>query len=767
MKCRQPGCTGTIVDGYCDVCGMPGQMMPVGAAQPGSRPATASSGPCRQPGCAGHIVDGYCDVCGSPAEQAAPERTETTVSRAVTSASLGVTAFGSARATSFGGRPVRRTRKSTHAGGQIGAGLTTVPPAPSIDPAKAVLRNPEVPLKDRVCPRCGTKVGQGAADVASRSEGFCPACGSPYSFTVKLTPGTLVAGQYEVVGALAHGGMGWIYLAKDRNVSGRWVVLKGLLNTGDADALAATIGEQRFLARVEHPLIVEIYNFVTHEGGGYIVMEYVGGRSLKQLLKQRMQTAGGEPDPLPLEESLAFLIEIVPALGYLHSLGLLYCDFKPDNVIQVGDSLKLIDLGGVRHVGDDDSPIYGTVGFQAPEVATLGPSVASDIFTIGRTLMVLSADVPGYQGDYETLIPPADELPAFAEQDSAYRLLGKCCAPDPNDRFVSIDELRQQMLGVLREVVASGRPGVASASVSSPLFEAPTVASPQYHLGSLPRLRSDATDAQADFLDRIAAEPAAARLRALSSPPARSTGVVLARGLAALEAGQPRVVNECVTELLNEDPWEWRAVWLAGLGALAREDFPAAQSAFNAVYGQLPGELAPKLALAIACELGGELDLAEALYRTCVATDAAYVTPAAFGLARVRAARDDVAGSLTALALVPSTSRGYPESQRIRARQLTATAADPAGLEAAFAALDEARLDEASATGYRTVLYRKAATLLAGGAKVSEAGTPLTAQSVGERLAECYRHLARLQDDPALRAGYVDLANSLRPWSLL
>ena len=123
-----------------------------------------------------------------------------------------------------------------------------------------------------------------------------------------------------MIGALAHGGMGWIYLAKDRNVSGRWVVLKGLLNTGDADALAATIGEQRFLARVEHPLIVEIYNFVTHDDAGYIVMEYVGGRSLKQLLKQRMTANGGESDPLPVDQALAFLIEILPALGYLHEL---------------------------------------------------------------------------------------------------------------------------------------------------------------------------------------------------------------------------------------------------------------------------------------------------------------------------------------------------------------------------------------------------------------------------------------------------------------
>ena len=75
-------------------------------------------------------------------------------------------------------------------------------------------------------------------------------------------PGDLVAGQYEVLGCLAHGGLGWIYLAKDHNVSDRWVVLKGLLNTGDADAMAAAVAERQFLAQVEHPNIVRIYNFV-------------------------------------------------------------------------------------------------------------------------------------------------------------------------------------------------------------------------------------------------------------------------------------------------------------------------------------------------------------------------------------------------------------------------------------------------------------------------------------------------------------------------
>lgn len=765
MKCRQPGCTGTIVDGYCDVCGMPGQVMPVGAGTEGSKPATSASGPCHQPGCSGRIVDGYCDVCGAPPQQGAEVPLVT--SRARTSVHLGSTAFGSARAISFGGRPVRRPSTSTNSSGKIGDGLTQVPPAPAIDPAKAVLRNPEVPLNQRVCARCGAKVGQGAENVSSRSEGFCPSCGAAYSFTVKLAKGDLIAGQYEVVGALAHGGMGWIYLANDRNVSGRWVVLKGLLNAGDGDAMTAAIGEQRFLARVQHPLIVEIYNFVTHEGAGYIVMEYVGGRSLKQLLKQRMQANNGEPDPLPVDQSLAFLIEILPALGYLHSLGLLFCDFKPDNVIQVGDSLKLIDLGGVRHTGDDDSPIYGTLGFQAPEVATLGPSVAADIFTVGRTLLMLSADVAGFQSDYEFSIPPADVLPAFAAQDSLYRLLLKCCAPNPSDRFSSADELRQQMLGVLREVVASQRPGVGSASAISALFEAPTVSGHGSQFDSLPHLRADAADPQADFLERIATELAPARLVALRNPPEWSKGVLLARGQAGLEVGQFDVVTKCVRQLLDDDPWEWRAVWLAGLSALSAKDYPTAQSSFNAVYGQLPGELAPKLALALACELGGEYDLAEVLYRICASTDAAYVTPAAFGLSRIRSANEDLDGSLAALALVPSTSRGYPESLRVRAQQLSLSAKDPAGLEAAFRLLSQAQLDEVTAAGYRAMLYRRAILLTNQGSPIAENGRAISPVVLLDRLADAYRTLGRLHADPAVRASYVDLANSLRPWSLV
>ena len=350
----------------------------------------------------------------------------------------------------------------------------------------------------------------------------------------------MVGGQYEVAGALAHGGLGWIYLARDRNVSDRWVVLKGLLNAGDADAQAAAIAERGFLAQVEHPRIVEIYNFVVHEGAGYTVMEYVGGTSLKQVLKERM-AAAGRYDPLPLDQAIAYVLEILPAFEYLHDLGLVYCDFKPDNLIQVGDDVKLIDLGGVRRIDDVDSAIYGTVGYQAPEVPEVGTSVASDVYTIGRTLLVLAMEFRGYQSTYVASLPPVAETPLFQRYDSFYRLVAKACAYDAADRFASVAELRVQLHGVLREVVAADR-GEAAASVAAPslLFGSPDVATSELTWRDLPRLAVDPSDPQAGWLATLGVEDPQARLAALAASPMRSAEVLLAAGRTALEAGRPR-----------------------------------------------------------------------------------------------------------------------------------------------------------------------------------------------------------------------------------
>lgn len=737
---------------------------------------------CTQPGCTGTIADGYCDTCGmaadaGPVAAADAEGALDTVSSVTSSSRVGTAAFGSARAASTGSSSTRRTRTGSQRmrSARIGAGLTSVPPAPVVDPAGALMKDAQVPEDKRSCSKCGSKIGRGRDGKPGRTEGFCPNCGQEFSFTPKLHAGDLVAGQYEVAGPLAHGGLGWIYLARDRNVSNRWVVLKGLLNSGDPDALAAAIAEQQFLAQVEHPLIVEIYNFVTHEGAGYIVMEYVGGRSLKQVLKERMRSNGGAYDPLPVDQALAYIVEMLPAFQYLHDLGLVYCDFKPDNMIQVGDAMKLIDLGGVRRIDDDESAIYGTVGYQAPEVAQVGPSVASDLYTIGRTLVVLCMEFRGYQGTYLHSLPPPGETPLFAENDSLYWLVAKCCAPDPADRFASADELRTQMLGVLRETVARNNAGTSLTSAASPLFEAPTTSRGVLEWTQLPKLRVDTTDPQYAWLTGVSDDdPAETRLKTLEQAPAQSAEVSLARGRAALEAGRPDVAVSASAALLAQDPWEWRALWLEGLAAMSRQDWAGAQSAFNAVYRQVPGELAPKLALAVACEKGGLPEVAEGLYAVCASTDAAYVSPAAFGMARVRSARRDAGGAVEALDRVPRTSRGYPESRQLRAEVLLNRGAlDLAVLDQAMRSIESASMDPATHGRYSARILEHALVLITGGgpqaappAGGSIGSVAATEDGVRNALEKAYRLLARDTQQLDERVELVNRANSVRVWSL-
>src|SRR5262249_27681045 len=305
------------------------------------------------------------------------------------------------------------------------------------------------------------------------AEGFCRNCGTRFSFSPKLEPGELVAGQYEVLGCLAFGGVGWIYLARDHNVSDRWVVLQGLRNSGDADAMAAAVAERQFLAQVEHPNIVRIYNFVQHadrrtgESAGYIVMEYVGGKSLKQILVDARASGGS----VPVAHAIAYAVEVLPALGYLHDRGLVYCDFKPDNVIQTEEQLKLIDMGGVRPI-DSDDPIYGTVGYQAPEIESEGPSPSSDLYTIGRSLAVLTFEFAGYQGEYKYRLPAS--VPLLAGRGPSPRLLRRATHADPKRRFRSAGEMAEQTTGVLREVlaVADGEPRPAFSVLFSPELRA-------------------------------------------------------------------------------------------------------------------------------------------------------------------------------------------------------------------------------------------------------------------------------------------------------
>lgn len=767
--CTQPGCTGTVEDGYCNVCGMaPAVAAPAPSGASGrTGPAPSGSGRTPAPAGAGSRRTGSGGAPADEGDATVAAGLETDSGRSVASARLGSAAMGSARTGSSGSRRVRSDSTRVRSA-RLGAGLTTVPSVPPIDPKAVVKDNPVVPENKRSCSQCGAPVGRTVGDRPGREEGFCSKCGTAFSYTPKLKKGDLVAGQYLVAGALAHGGLGWIYLAQDRNVSDRWVVLKGLLNSGDPDALAAAIAEQRFLARVDHPSIVKIYNFVTHDEAGYIVMEYVGGQSLKQLLKDRMEAAGAY-DPLPVDQALAYIVEILPAFQYLHDQGMVYCDFKPDNLIQVGDAVKLIDLGGVRHLDDDGSAIYGTLGYQAPEVPRLGTSVASDIYTIGRTLLVLCLEFRGYQSTYLHSLPEPADTPLFQQYDALYWLISKCCAPNPDDRFGSADELRAQALGVLREVVAAKTPGPAQTAAASLYFASPVVSTDTMTWDDLPLLKPDPSDPQYSWLTGLPPGEPEARLQDLAQPPADSAEVWLARGAEHLRAGQSSAAVDVSTAMLQADPWEWRALWLTGLAALQQGDWAKAQSSFNTVYQQVPGELAPKLALAVACEGAGQGDVAENLYRTCADTDSAYLAPAAFGLARVRAGRGNIEEAVSALDLVPPSSRSFVESRRLRAEMLGTTKDSTVPtLHQAMESIEGVRLGTVERETLVSKILERALEIVASkGPQQGRIGTIEAKEpALRNALEASYRALAREAALPADRVDLVNQANSVRSWSL-
>jgi serine/threonine-protein kinase PknG len=108
---------------------------------------------------------------------------------------------------------------------------------------------------------------------------------------------------------------------------------------------------------------------------------------------------------------------------------MVYCDFKPDNVMIEGDppDVKLIDMGAVRLIDDPAGDIYGTKGYSAPEAGD-GPTVASDLFTVGRTLAVLLMDFR-FQGAHESTLPAPGEQPVLARHESLYRFLLKLHFP--------------------------------------------------------------------------------------------------------------------------------------------------------------------------------------------------------------------------------------------------------------------------------------------------------------------------------------------------
>jgi serine/threonine-protein kinase PknG len=499
-------------------------------------------------------------------------------------------------------------------------------------------------------------------------------------------------------------------------------------------------------------------------------MEYVGGRSLKEIVLARRRQ--GESLPLPLV--LAYGLEILHAFGYLHSHGLLYCDLKPDNVLQTEEQLKIIDLGGVISADDDDSPVYGTVGYQAPEVAERGPSPSSDLYTVGRTLAVLSFEFTGYTRRYRNRLPDRDQIPLLAEHESFDRLLRRATDADPDRRFRTAEDMAVQLTGVLREVlsVREGRPRPAPSTLFGSETRAygtrpaatPTARPARVAMATaLPIPLADPADPAARLLSGLAASGPAQVFAALSNATVRSIEVELRLIRAKIELGRTEAALNHLARISQDD---WRVGWYRGLANLAAGGFGHARDFFDATFSLLPGEPAPKLALAFCAQARRELEQAGRYFELVWNTDHSFIS-AAFGLAAVRGAQQDHARSVEVLESIPDTSIHYVDAQqaaitaRLRAVRLTFAELSTAAERMLALGLDGEPGLRLTADVLETALEwlgrwqtRPADRLV--GVDFTESGLRL-------ELERTYRSLAQLTPHRAQRIELIDRANTTRP----
>jgi len=276
--------------------------------------------------------------------------------------------------------------------------------------------------------------------------------------------------NYRIIHEIGVGGMAVVYKAVQKSLD-RTVAIKELTlsdRSSDPSLTERFRREARAAAALHHPNITTIHDFWEKDNRAYIVMEYVDGPELKNLMESM-----GEIDPFT---SALIAIEICKALSYAHNKGMIHRDIKPGNVmLSVQGDVKLTDFGIVYLAGASDltqpGHMLGTPAYMSPEQiegGKIGP--ASDIFSLGVLLYeMVSGDKP-FDEDNPIALSHAilhkDPLAPHERSDlvpgNLSEVIIKCMAKDPSDRLISMDELE----GTLAELLPSLSPAPTEAVIT-------------------------------------------------------------------------------------------------------------------------------------------------------------------------------------------------------------------------------------------------------------------------------------------------------------
>lgn len=259
--------------------------------------------------------------------------------------------------------------------------------------------------------------------------------------------------NYKIVSHLGEGGMGIVYKAVD-NVLGREVALK-MLHTSmirQPQVLERFKKEAQVLARLLHPNIAVIYNFIEQDGQYFMVMEYVEGKNLDELARAHKT--------LPAKTIVAMFLQVLEGLQHAHRKGITHRDIKPSNLILTAEgTIKLMDFGIAKIAGEQKltqvNRVIGTVEFMAPEIIEgKEPSVASDIYAAGITMYeLLSGTLPfSNTSDYNLMQDIMKKKPAQLKALNASvppalsNIVMKALEKKPENRFFDAREMQQALL---------------------------------------------------------------------------------------------------------------------------------------------------------------------------------------------------------------------------------------------------------------------------------------------------------------------------------
>jgi serine/threonine protein kinase len=269
-------------------------------------------------------------------------------------------------------------------------------------------------------------------------------------------------GRYRLLGRIGSGGMAAVYRAQDLKL-GRIVAIKMLHEslTSDEGFLMRFQREAHASANLTHPNIVTVHDIGQEEYRHYIVMEYVDGFTLKQIIRD----ANEDGRFLPVSRVLDLAIQICNGIGYAHRANLVHCDLKPQNVLVTRDDrVKVADFGIARAITEAsqhlaESQVWGTPQYISPEQASGGtPTPASDVYAIGVVMFeMLTGQLP-FAADSPTAvalkhlqeIPPSvlEYNPGVPRQldDIVHKLLAK----EPSARYSTAGQLGR-ILSTYRE----------------------------------------------------------------------------------------------------------------------------------------------------------------------------------------------------------------------------------------------------------------------------------------------------------------------------